>query len=374
MKKETLDRLVQSREAINLTLTLPTFKKGEEVQQNPIRFKNLLNEAESELEQAGCSKQEVEQWLREPRQQLGDLHFWNHTDRGLVLYLNESTYEIFQLPYDLPEQVYVQDHFLITPLIPMVSLSGSWSMLAISPKNLRLIRCTRDEVFNITPNDIFTSMENFLDKKPEAHLQFHTGTSGKEAMFFGHGGKDEDGKAVLRKYLHGVEESVTRTLNQSGEPLLLAGTEEVAAIYRSMNKYGRLLDPVVTGSTDERSDQELRDAGWSWIQDQFLKEMHQSLSKLDKADGDRFTNHLGTIIESTVMGRTDTLFLAMGEQAWGEYDVEANTVHYRNGDHRGATELMNWTAIQAMEKGARVYVLPKEEMPDAASALALFRF
>lgn len=374
MKKETLDRLVQSREAINVTLTLPTFKKGEEVQQNPIRFKNLLNEAESKLEQAGCSSQEIDQWLREPRQQLDDLQFWNHTDRGLALYLNSSMYEIFQLPYDLPEQVYVQDHFLITPLIPMVSLSGSWSMLAISPKNLRLLRCTRDDVHDMTPDDIFTNMESFLDEKPEVHLQYHTSGSGREATFFGHGGDNEDGKTVLRKYLHGVEESVTRTLNRSGEPLLLAGTEEVAALYRSMSKYGRLLDPVVTGSTDERSDQELRDAGWSWIQDQFLKEMHQSLAKLDHADSDRFTNHLGTIVESTVMGRTDTLFLAMGEQAWGEYDAEANTVHYRNGDDRGATELMNWTAIQAMEKGAHVYVLPKKEMPDAASALALFRF
>lgn len=374
MNKETLNRLVQSREAINLTLTLPTFKKGEEVQQNPIRFKNLLSEAELQLEQAGCSRQEIDQWLREPRQQLDDLLFWNHTDRGLVLYLNGTTNETFQLPYELPEQVYVQDHFLITPLIPMVSLSGSWSMLAISSKNLRLLRCTREEVHTITPDDIFTSMDTFLDEKPQAHLQFHTGASGKEVQFFGHGGKDEDGKMILRKYLHGVEESVTRTLNQSGEPLILAGTDEVASIYRSMNKYGRLLDPVVSGSTDERSDQELRDAGWLLIQKQFLKEMNQSLAKLDKADEDRFTNHLGTIVESTMMGRTDTLFLAMGDQAWGEYDTEAHTVHYRNGDHRGATELMNWTAIQAMEKGASVYVLPKEEMPDAASALALFRY
>lgn len=374
MKKETLNRLVQSQEAINLSLTLPTFKKGEEVQQNPIRFKNLLNEAESELERAGCSRQEIERWLKEPREQQDDLQFWNHTDRGLVLYLNGSTYEIFQLPYELPEQVYVQDHFLITPLIPMISLNGSWNLLAISPKNLRLLRCTRDEVYSITPDDIFTDMENFVDEKPEAHLQFHTSGSGKESMYFGHGAKDEDGKMLLRKFLHGVEESVTRTLNQSADPLILAGTEEVASIYRSMNKYGRLLDSVVSGSTDERSDQELRDASWSVIQDQFLREMHQSLARLDKADGDRFTNHLGTIVESTMMGRTDTLFLAMGEQAWGAYDPEAHTVHYQNGDHRGATELMNWTAIQAMEKGARVYVLPKEEMPDAASALALFRF
>ncbi|MEX0593547.1 MAG: hypothetical protein WD115_02135 [Balneolaceae bacterium] len=370
MKKETLDRLVQSREAINLTLTLPTFKKGEEVQQNPIRFKNLLNEAETELERAGCSKQEAERMLREPRENLDDLRFWNHTDRGLVLYLNESIYEIFQLPYELPEQVYVQDHFMVTPLIPMTSLSGSWSMLAISPKNMRLLRCTRDDVHDITPNDIFTSVESFLDEKPEVHRQFHTAGSG----MFTHGGNDDDGKTALRKYLHGVEESVTRILNRSDEPLLLAGTEEAAVLYRSMNKYGRLLDPIVTGSTDDRSDQELRDAGWSLIQEQFLKEMHQSLAKLDSIDSETFTNHLETIVQSTVMGRTDTLFLAMGEQAWGAYDPDANTVHYRNGDHRGATELMNWTAIQAMEKGARVYVLPKEEMPDASSALALFRF
>lgn len=374
MKKETLDQLVQSRESMNVTLTLPTFKKGEEVQQNPIRFKNLLNQAESELIGAGLSKQEVESWLKDPRDTLEDPLFWSHTDRGLVLYLNSSTTKLYQLPYELPEQVYVQDHFLITPLIPMISLSGSWSMLAISPKNLRLLRCTRDDVRDHTPKDILTSIDQFLEEKPEMKLQFYSGTNGKQPMFFGHGGGDEGGKLILKKYLHGVEESVTRELKKIDEPLILAGTEEAVSIYRSLNKYNRLLDRTIPGATDIQSDQEIRDAGWSLIQEEFLNEMHQSLARLDTADEDRFSHHLGTIVESTVMGRTDTLFLAMGDQAWGEYDPDENTVHYRNGDHQGATELMNWTAIQAMEKGAKVYVLPKREMPTAASALALFRF
>ncbi|MEX0638846.1 MAG: hypothetical protein WD094_00190, partial [Balneolaceae bacterium] len=179
-------------EELNITITLPTHRKGEEVQQAPIRLKNLVNRVQKDLKERGMKDREIEEYLGKARELISDLKFWNHTDKGLALYINSSLFKSMQLPYDLKENTSVSDQFLLTPLFPMVSLEGTWTMLSLNLNNIRLLRCTRNEMTDITPEDIITSMDEFLEEKPEAHLQFHTGASGKEAMYFGHGGNDED--------------------------------------------------------------------------------------------------------------------------------------------------------------------------------------
>ncbi|MEX2585291.1 MAG: hypothetical protein WD315_02780 [Balneolaceae bacterium] len=375
INRETIEELARKSDSLNLTITMPTHKKGEEVQQNPIRFKNLIVSAKAKLTEKGLRPQQVDEWMKGPEQLLEDLNYWNHTDEGFVLCMNESVYRIFQLPYSVSEQVYLNDHFLVTPLFPMVSMNGTWHVLALSSKNIRLLRCTREQVEDVTPDDIFRSIDDYIDEKPEAHLQFHTGASGKDAMFFGHGGSNEEKKTLLKKYLHGVEESVTRDMKKSGDPLLIAATEEVFSMYRSLNKYNRLHEEPIEGHSGEMKAHELRDIGWEKIKTVFLKEMYRAIDQFSSQKRDEVSNNLSEIVESTVMGKTDTLFVSMDEFRWGHYDETEHTVHLENGrESDQSTELLNWTALKAMEQGARIYVLPRNEMPDRSDIAALYRF
>lgn len=375
INRETIEELAKQSSSLNLTITMPTHKKGEEAQQNPIRFKNLLSTAKSKLTGKGFRSHQLEEWMEKPEQLLEDLNYWNHTDEGFVLCMNESEYRIFQLPYSVSEQVYINDHFLVTPLFPMISMNGSWYILALNAKNIRLLRCTRELVEDVTPDDIFTSIDDFIDEKPEVQLQFHTGASRKDVMFFGHGGSDEEKKTLLKKYLHGVEESVTRNVKKSGDPLLVAATEEVFSMYRSMNKYNRLHDEPIEGHSGELKDLELRDTGWEKIKTVFLKDMYRAIEQFSSQKRGEVSNNLSDIVESTVMGKTDTLFVSMDEFRWGHYDETEHTVHLENGrESDQSTELLNWTTLKAMEQGARIYVLPRSEMPERSDIAALYRF
>jgi hypothetical protein len=302
------------------------------------------------------------------------LNFWNHAEEGMAVFINESLFEIFELPYNLNEQVYVNDHFLITPLLPMISLEGSYHILALSQKNLRLLKCSRKEAIDVTPDDIFTNIEDFIEEKPEIQLQFHTGASNEDAMFFGHGGSEEDKKVIAEKYLRGVEESITKKLKNAGDPLILAGTEEILPVYRSLNKYKRLLETPIIGYPGEMKDKELQEAGWKIIKDYFLKEMYNAIDQFKDEDSERVSNNLSQIVESTLMGKTDTLFIAKDEVSWGLYDEEKHTVHFSNNSNGENYELLNWTALRAFEQGGKVFVLPKSEMPHASTIAALYRY
>ncbi|MEX0769493.1 MAG: hypothetical protein WD035_02100 [Balneolaceae bacterium] len=372
--KKKIDELLSNTTATNLTITLPTHKKGEEVQQDPIRYKNLLSEAEKKLDSRGLKEKEIEDLLKEPRKLIQDLGFWNHAEEGLAIYLNDDIYERFLTPYSLREQVYLNEHFLVTPLLPMISLDGTYNILALSQKGLRLLHCSRNSVRDITPGDIFTNIEDFIEETPQAQLQFHTGAANEDAMFFGHGGGGEDKKVLVQKYLRGVEESVTSKLRKYGEPLILAGTEEIVSLYRAINNYKRTMDERIKRYTGEMIDKDLQQAGWEIVQNYFLQEMYQSLEEFKDQANERTSNNLSQIVESTVMGKTDTLFIARDEQSWGFYDDENHTVQYTGHSNGKQNELLNWTALKTFEKGGNVYVLPKEEMPHQSTVAALFRF
>ncbi len=374
LSKENIDNLIKKADELNITVTLPTHRKGEEVQQNPIRFKNLISETEKKLNTQGVKPERVDSLLKRPRQLMDDLNFWNYTDEALAMYINDDTFEMYKLPYKVDERVYVNNHFLITPVLPMISLDGTYNILAVSQKNLRLLKCTRKTVEEVTPDDIFTNIEDFIEETPESHLQFHTRADNMDAMFFGHGGNEEDKRLVVEKYLRGVEESVTKQLKQVNEPLILAGTDEITTIYRSLNKYNRLLENTVPGYPGNKKEKELQEAGWHIIREHFLKDMYKAIDQFKDQSESKISNNLTQIVESTVMGKTDTLFIAKDEVSWGMYDEEEHTVHYSNSNNGDQNELLNWAALKALEKGSKVFVLPKHEMPHASTIAALFRF
>src|SRR5690625_5464555 len=251
ISRTSIEELIDRTDDLNLTITLPTHKKGEEVQQDPIRFKNLLSEAESQLLEKGMKRLDVEEILKRPRQLLEDYNFCYHAEAGMVFYMHRDLFEIYQLPYSLNERVYLRDHFLITPLLPMVSLNGTWAMLALRPKNLRLLRCTRESIENITPGDIFTNIEDFVGDRQEASLQFHS-SADSEVMYYGPGSADNERKKRKETYMRGVEKSVTALMKQMGEPLVLVGSEDIISLYRSLNKYQRLLETPVTDRKSTR--------------------------------------------------------------------------------------------------------------------------
>ncbi|MDX1592284.1 MAG: hypothetical protein R3283_09985, partial [Balneolaceae bacterium] len=179
---------------------MPTHKSGEESKQDPIRFKNLINEAAEKLEEKGMKESDVNAFLKEAKDLLDQPMFWSHTDKGLAAYIGEDGFEYYRLPYDLDSTVYVNDHFLITPLLPMMSLDGTFCVLAVSRQNARLLRCTRNEVEDITPEDVSTSVEEYLEVEPEKQLQFHSGAKGQSAMFFGHNANEEDKMVVVEQF------------------------------------------------------------------------------------------------------------------------------------------------------------------------------
>lgn len=374
VSERTIRDLINQKGETLVTITLPTHEKGEESKQDPIRFKNLISEAEKKLEERVKKNGFAEKFLKPAKELLDTPMFWSHQKNGLAVYITEDSFNYYKLPYEVNEQVLVNDHFLITPLLPMTSMDGTFTVLAASRKNVRLLRCSRNSVHDITPQDIETSVSDYLEVDPQKQLQFHSGAKGQSAVYHGHNANEEDKMVVVEAFYREVEKELTEVLNKANDPLIIVGLVENANLYEKVNSYNRLVDEKVNHNPDELSDKELRDKGWEVVRHYFLSEMYQSLNKFSEYGEDRVSNNLGEIIESTVMGKSSTIFISRGETKWGKYDEENHTVHYSTNPNGEDVELLNWLSITGFKTGSKVYVLPKEEMPIRSTVAAEFRF
>lgn len=371
---KTISDLIAQQSSHLITLTMPAYSTGEETKKNKITFKNLIQKAEKMLEESGLKPEDIQERLSEAKALLEQPLFWAHQDQGFAAYLDGSNLQTFKLPYPVKEQVYLKDHFLITPLLPMLALEGTFGILALSRKSLRLLHGTRHGMTDITPDGISRSEDQYLEVTPEKQLQFHTGAEGQNARFFGHGSGAEDKKVIVEQYFREVEKGITEKMNALGDPLVLAGLEENLALYRSFQKYGRMLDESVTGNPDEMMADDLKDAGFEKIKGYFLKDLTQSLEAFSESPDGKVSNNMSDIIEATFHGRSDVIFLSTDESHFGKVDPESGAVHYAHEPGSEDIDLVNWLAIQGLKTGSSVFMLQKSEMPLHANVAARFRY
>ena len=373
--RDTILDLIDKAGNPSLSIFMPTHEKGEEVQQDPIRFKNLLKEAREKLEEAEIPKSKINELLEEPKKLLEKPLFWQQADRGLAVFVTEDMFEYYRVPLDFKEQVLVENHFLVTPLIPMITLDGTFTVLCLSQQKIRLLACTRDRVNRLEFEEAPVSMDEFKKYDVfEKSLTSATGSDRSKTMFHGWGDAGLDNK-ILENYLKTIENEVTSKMRKRRDPLILAGVDEAVSKYRKVNHYSRLMDEAILANPDPKTDEQIRDEGFEVIKSYFLEDMFKDMERFGDLKGsDKQSDNLTQIVEAAYYGKIDSLFVPIGEQSWGRFDKERNVVHHSPEQNNGDHDLINAAAIKTLVQGGDVYALNKGDMPLDASIAAIFRY
>ncbi len=98
-----------------LSLYQPTHRRHPENQQDSIRFRNLVKELETSLQQTYPDN--ATRLLLDPFNVLADDHdFWNHTLDGLAVLGGPGLFHVFRLQRPVAELTVVADSFHTKPL------------------------------------------------------------------------------------------------------------------------------------------------------------------------------------------------------------------------------------------------------------------
>jgi hypothetical protein len=378
LSHQDLKSVIAAGQAPAISIFLPTHRAGPEIQQDSIRLKNLVKQAERQLLADGSRGADARELLAPVTELLDDSAFWRHQGDGLAIFRSEDLFRVYRLPINVQEFVAVSHRFYVKPLLPLLMNNARFYVLALSQKAVRLLECTREQDQEIELAGVPQGMHEALPIGPAPEFQRYTLPVGgpQGGRLHGHGvGVDDADVTNLRRYFHRVNDGLKNILKEADVPMVLACVEYLAPIFKEVANYRHILEPIIPGNPDEIRNEELRQQAWKIVEPHVLRAQAAAAAQYEEgiAKG-RAGKHLADILPAAHQGRIAALFVPLGVRRWGRFHFDSLTLEEHDKEEPGDDELLDLAAMQTMMHDGIVYGVKPEEVPGDGSAAAVYRF
>lgn len=346
-----------------VSILMPAARGGPDTRQSPIRLKNLTREAARQLQAHGLEVEDAERLLA-PVLSLGeDRAFWRRQDGGLAIYAAPNFFRWFMVNRTLRERVAVADHFLVTPLLPAVTLDRRFHVLALSQKNVRLIAATALEAHEVDLGDLPRSVSAALQlDTPDTQLwPYHVTDYKKEEAL---------------QFFHHVDRALRPFLADRSVPLVLAAVDYLVPLYRETNSHPALQPEAILGNPDGLSAETLAARAWEQLLRPHVAAEHEAAAQrfLEVAGVGRGSSDLATVLGAAHAGRVSDLMVAEDAERWGTFEPNSGTL--TAWEHPGPVgdDLLNLAAVWTLERRGSVRVAECRQLPGGGEITAIFRY
>ena len=378
---EDLKRLTDIEDGLCISMYMPAEPGAATVDEQRIRFKNLLRKAEKEIQKSGSNKKDLYEMVEQGRGLLENDYFWRYQSNGLAVFISAGVFLFYKLPISFEEEFVAGQRFYIKPLIPLFMADGRFYVLALSQKEVRLFSCTRYHVMEIDLVDVPEGIAESLkyDSK-QYQLQFHTGAAGgggdRPAIFHGHGVSVDDNKDELLRYFQDVDRGLSDILPEQEVPLVLAGVEYLLPIFKEASSYRRVMKEVVRGNPETLRAEELHKKAWEIVRPELEKSQREDKQRYRDLAGKGYTAAgVQTVVPHAAYGRVDTLFIDIDVRRPGSFDPDKNETAVYDEDSADGEDLLDLAAVETIKHSGKVYALKKDQMPEEhAAAAAILRY
>lgn len=366
-----------------VSIYMPTHRANKEVRQDSIRLKNLLRQAEDQLAGGGMERQDAQTFLAPGVSLLDNSLFWEHQGLGAAFFLSHEGFKYYHLPLEPKELVAVGSRFHVMPLLPLLSQSDRFYVLALSQKKLRLYEATMQSIRELDLKKVPTNIDDALqldltNKGRQYRVETGAGAAQRLVAFHGQGageGSVEHKKDILR-YFQMVDRALQEQVLTNGKPLMvLAGAEYELPLYREANSYPNLVDGGVAANPSGMDLRQLHEKAKELIRPIFEQRHQAVINQYHTLMGtSRASESLEDILRAAHDGRVSVLLAPAGTQQWGKFDPQNSRVEMHSQYGPGDEDLLNFAAIQTLLHDGTVYVLQPDQMPDHRPAAAVLRY
>jgi hypothetical protein len=376
---QEFNQLIQHQADPSLTFYMPAIKKGREIQQNAVRFKNLVAEAEERLESKGFGRTERESFLKPLWDFEEDRDYWQNQERGLAVFLSPETLKMYRLPLEFSEMVVLDSRFHIKPLLPLFLENERYYLLTLGKGDIHLYAGTRFDLAELDLPDTPTSLEEALKyDEPVSSQQYQEGAAGstqQSAIFHGHD-QEKDEKSNIKRFFQMVDQGVMEVISGSSVPLLLAGLEYLQPIYRQVNSYKPLREEGIQTNPDQLDQETLHQEAWKILSADISEARSQAYNRYKSLENGKTTAQLVEILSAAYHARIDTLFVELGGEAWGNFDPESGSLEFLSREDPASRDLVDLAVIHTLLNGGQVLILDQEELEQESNsgAAAILRY
>lgn len=329
-----------------------------------IEFKNLAAEGVAQMRDANFPVREIEPVQEAMDDLVDDDVFWRYQARSLAVFATPESLMTFRLPNRLVANVEVADRYFVKPLLRSVTFPQVGVVLALAQGSVRVVEVAADAgAWEISvpdmPTDVASAVAkaSITDRAPSGRIQ---GSEGQ--------------KVRMRQYARAIEQALRPILAGGDTPLILAGTEPLDSIYRSVNTYPHLAARTITGNPEATSNEELAESArlvLDEINGNTLKELHELWGI--RTGQDRTLTDVAEVARAATQGAVDTVLVDMDEQMAGFVDEDTGAVTFE------PEAAINYGVIDEIARrvwlnSGRVLAVRHEDIPGDQGVAAILRY
>lgn len=357
--------LGRERAAACVSIYLETTTHTQHINAARIEFSNLTRTALQQLEAIGFDKR-ASAAIAEQLDDLGeDDDFWTLQAHSLAVFATPDSLRSYRVASRLASGVHVSDRFHLKPLLRTVSFHNSAWVLALAENGARVIRVQADG----------PAEEVRLAGMPKDAASFAGKSTLNDRTDYTRSGGPRGHKMHLRLYARKIDELLRPLLKSTDLPLVLAATEPLASLYRTVNSSDALLKAGITASPGELTPAQLAEAARPLL-DGFFGEQVAAVRQLlaERANQGRAIVDVAQAARAAVSGAIDTLLVDIDKVIPGFMDDQTGALKLAQSDDARAYDVIDEIAVTALLAGARVLAVRATDMPDGAAVAAVTRY
>nr|WP_272928674.1 hypothetical protein [Leucobacter luti] len=176
----------------------------------------------------------------------------------------------------------------------------------------------------------------------------------------------------LLAYARAVDRAVAPVVRSARTPMILAATQPLEGLFRSVATPGQLLAQTIEGNPDERTAAELDEAARKILDAHYAAELAAAAERFgNRRAGGRAVTDLSDVARAAVAGAISVLYVDVDAHPAGALDPATGALGTEPVPGRS---LIDQLAAQVLAHGGRVLVLRGGEVPGGGELGAELRF
>lgn len=364
-----------------ISLYMPTHRSHPDNQQDPIRYRNLLQEMENSLRREYTAR-EVRTLVEKFQAIAHDEQFWNHRTDGLAILSSPDSFQLFELQRKVKSLLVVADSFHTKPLQRALQAADRFQILSLNRHEAKLYEGNRDALDEVElAKTVPATLEDALGHElTEPHLtvaSYGMGPSGDgSAMHHGHGQKKDEVEIDNERFFRVIDRAIMEHHSRpTGLPLMLAALPEHHDLFHKVSHNPFLMTDGVMMNPEALDLDQLRAAAWRIIEPVYVKRLAEHSDDFQVARSKHLgSDDLALIAEAATKGRVGTLLVEADRQIPGTIDYTSGLVQSGELIDPQVDDILDDLAELVLRMKGEVIVFPAERMPTDTGAAATFRY
>ncbi|NTU88740.1 MAG: hypothetical protein HGA54_02380 [Actinobacteria bacterium] len=367
--------LTEEYEPPCVSIYFPTHRSSPEKLQDPIRFRNLIRQAEKDLQEK-YPDANANKILAPFRELLEDDGFWNTTLDGVGLLGSAGKVEVYPLKTEVGEEVLVADRFYTRPLMSIFEPAGNYHVLGLELHRIKLFEGDRHTVreIDLGPDAPKTIEAALGDQLTQTYQSISSNARGTASTFHASGARMDEVDIDAIKYFRIVDRWIFENYSRpSGTPLILAALPEHHSDFRDISKNPLLEPEGIMADCSSLSPEEMIAKASEIVNHHRTALEEDAIKQYGFAYGrGNASEDIAEIARAVAEGRVATLLLESGRRVGGTIDEATGAVEYS--DEPMAPDVLGQLGELVVRTSGDVLILPADRMPVSTGVAGTFRY